>query len=106
MTTLLHSGPESVDVTDISGAHPSPVFSSNNKSIGNHFATLSPDGTMIAMSAGKGRHLELRDTQNFALLRKWALPAPVRPKFAPDGRHLFAGNTSGTVYVLRLKERP
>ena len=61
---------------------------------------------MIAMSAGKGRHLELRDTQNFALLRKWALPAPVRPKFAPDGRHLFAGNTSGTVYVLRLKERP
>lgn len=99
---LVQTGDGGVTVTGISGDRPQLVFASNTYENAGQFADFSPDGTMIAMHIA-GDTLQLRDTKDFVILREWSLPAPVRPKFAPDSRHLFLGNSNGTVGLLRLK---
>ncbi len=66
---------------------------------------FSPTGSTLATS-GRDRRLILWDVATGEKRREWQLLDGVRAlAFAPDGRHLVAGNDDGTLYVLRLDAR-
>lgn len=103
---LLYCGPDGLGVVDVSGERTEHVYESDTRFIDGQFGTFSPDGSMVALSLDVDR-LEIRDTRDFRLLRNWGgLRRSLHAKFAPDNRHLFRGNTDGTVYVLRLADFP
>jgi WD40 repeat protein len=63
---------------------------------------FSPDGRLLA-SAGLDGKLILTDVRSGKIVQEWQTPHQVlRVAFAPDGRHLLAGNGSGTIDVYRL----
>ncbi len=64
-----------------------------------------PGGRIVASSAEDGRIL-LWDSDTGTLLQEVGVPRrafdfTMRPAFSPDGRHLLAANSNGTVYVFR-----
>ena len=65
--------------------------------------SLSPDGTMLAVTALNDRvkgGLEIRSVPNLEVLRTLPLPAGTIGRFAPDGRSLIYGDRDGRVWIL------
>jgi serine/threonine protein kinase len=65
-------------------------------------AAFAPNGNVLAGTDGQ-RLLRISEVVSGMLLKETQLPLPIqRLAFAADGRHLAVGNSSGTIYVLRL----
>ncbi len=73
-------------------------------SLGHCAVALSPDGKSLAVAQYNAHKVILWDAVTGKKLKSWKLPGGVYSiAFAPDGRHLFLGNSNCTVYVLRLE---
>lgn len=80
-----------------------------------HAASLSPDGTLLALGTG-GRmepgapydncFARIHDSMSGALLAEFRHKYPVKAlAFAPDGKHVLAGGVSGELHYWELPER-
>jgi WD40 repeat protein/DNA-binding SARP family transcriptional activator/energy-coupling factor transporter ATP-binding protein EcfA2 len=65
--------------------------------------SLSPDGTMLAVTALNDRFaggLEIRSVPSLEVIRTVPVPAGTVGRFAPDGRSLVYGDREGRVWTL------
>jgi DNA-binding SARP family transcriptional activator/WD40 repeat protein/energy-coupling factor transporter ATP-binding protein EcfA2 len=70
---------------------------------GGHHLSLSPDGTMLAVTALNDRFaggLEIRSVPALEVIRRVPVPAGTFARFAPDGRSLVYGDRDGRVWTL------
>ena len=70
---------------------------------GGHHLSLSPDGTMLAVTALNDRFaggLEIRSVPALEVIQRVPVPAGTVARFAPDGRSLVYGDRDGRVWTL------
>jgi WD40 repeat protein len=70
---------------------------------GGHHLSLSPDGTMLAVTALNdkfGGGLEIRSVAALEPVRTVPVPAGTVARFAPDGRSLIYGDREGRVWTV------
>lgn len=62
---------------------------------------ISPDGSMLAVTARRTRTIAILDPASFTLIREIKLPGVLwNPEFSPDSRRIIAGGFSGRLCVF------